>query len=215
MSKTKEFITKRITVFCTLLKNAGHIDIFNLAFWCKGWKRIVTIAGVVAINTLIIVLVINGQRDIGAQEAGRQIYNLAQNIRHHYQARPNFWGLSTQYVVQNKLYPTDMRFDGNNLVGYFGNKVIVGGGADGTPVMPSVKQFVIVYKDLSKLQCIGFISNKFNNDFWLGIRRVSLNNEYKTYNFGWTKDTYILPVPKSTANKLCSNNNNSIVFHFE
>ncbi len=215
MTKIKKFIFGVIAQLVVLLKRVKYQNIFTLAFWRNGWKRITAIACSVAISILIIVLLISGQRNIGAQEAGWQIYHLAQNIRRYYQTRPDFWGLSTAYVIQQKIYPTDMLTDSDYLIGYFGNQVVVGADIDGNPVMPTAKQFVIAYKGLSKLQCVGLASNNFNRDFWLGIGAVSLANNQQTYTFSWSGTEHTLPVSKSQAKKLCSSNNNSIVFHFE
>jgi hypothetical protein len=161
------------------------------------------------------VLLINNQRGIGSYEAGRQIQQLSQNIRRNYQTRPDFWGLSTQSVIQQRMYPSDMLVDNHNLIGYFGNRVTVGADVDGNPIMPTSKQFVITYKGLTKAQCIGLISNKFNREFWLGVGRVSLINNQRVYDFNWSGSEYVLPITKSKAKELCSNNNNNIVFHFE
>ena len=215
MSKIKDFDFRFVAKFIDVLKITRYRSVLTLTFWRNGWKRIIAIAGAVAISILVVMLLISGQRGIGAQEAGRQIHQLAQNIRRHYQVRPDFWGLSTQSTIQQKLYPSDMRIDSNILVGYFGNEVVIGADIDGNPVMPTSKQFIIAYKNLSKLQCIGLISNGFNREFWLGVGSISLVSSGQTYSFSWADATYTLPVSKSKAKKLCSSNSNSIVFHFE
>ena len=189
-------------------------DIFTLSFWRSGWKRIVLIASAVAISILFIVLLINGQRDIGSQEAGKQIYCLSQNIRRSYQVRPDFWGLSTRSVIQQKIYPSDMLVDNDNLIGYFGNNVEVGADINGSPVMPTSKRFIIAYKNLIKPQCVRLISSKFNQEFWFGIGKVSLINNQRVYDFSWSGSENVLPVSKSKAKELCLDSNN-IVFHFE
>lgn len=215
MSKIKEFVRIIITKLTVLLKRINCKDFFTLSFWRDGWKRICIIASAVAVSTLVMILLINGQRDIGSQEVGKQIYQLSQNIRRTYQIRPDFWGLSTQSVIKQKIYPSDMLIDSNNLIGYFGNKVVVGSDINGTPVMPTSKQFIIAYKDLTKPQCVGLVSNKFTQEFWLGVGRVSLINNQKVYDFSWSDTENILPISKSKAKELCLDNNNNIVFHFE
>ncbi len=180
----------------------------------SGKKIIVVLAGIASVS-LIVMLLISGQQNIGAREAGGQIDLLAQNIRKHYQIRPDFWGLNTLEVIKKNIYPSTMRINENILYGYFGNEVIIGADINGNPVMPSMKNFVIAYKDLSKLQCIGLATNSFNPEFWLGIREISIIHEDKTNNFSWGNTDYTLPLKKNLAAKICGKSNNTLVFKFE
>ena len=184
-------------------------------FWRNNRKRLLLIGSSVAIAILVMLLLIGGQRDIGAQEAGHQLNLLAQNIRRHYKTKPDFWGLNTKEVITKKIYPATMTTEGDVLRGYFGNPTTVGSDIIGTTVMPSGRGFVIAYHDLSKLQCLGLGSYKFNSDFWFGVTQMSISNSSGTENFVWGSQEHSLPAKKAKIKKLCRPQNNTIAFYFE
>ena len=184
-------------------------------FWRNNRKRFLLIAGGIAIVAMMLVLLIGGQRDIGTQEAGHQLNLLAQNIRRHYKTKPDFWGLDTHKVIEDKVYPSSMAIEGDVLKGYFGTPATVGSNLNGTPVMPSGKQFVIAYHDLSKLQCLELGSYKFNSDFWFGVTKMVLSNSTITQEFEWGSDGFGLPAKKTKLKQLCRPQNNIIAFYFE
>jgi len=184
-------------------------------FWRNNRKRLLFVGGGIAVIILMMLLLIGGQRDIGTKEAGHQLNLLAQNIRHHYKTRPDFWGLSTKEVITKKMYPTTMIVEGDILKGYFGTTTTIGSDVNGTTVMPSGRQFVIAYHDLSKLQCIGLGSYKFNSDFWFGVTKMNISNSKGTQSFEWGNKEYKLPAQKAKLKKLCRQQNNTIAFYFE
>lgn len=190
-------------------------EIFNKNFWIKNKIRIVvvTIGGI--LTALLIMLLIGRQQDIGAQEAGEQIARLAQNIRGRYRTRPDFWGLSTQEVISKKIYPLSMTVSGEELKGYFGNPVEIGADASGQAVMPTMRSFVISYNDLNKAQCLALATNKFNQDFWLGVSGMSIVNGNETRLFDWSSKENSLPAEKQIVKKCCKAKDNSVIFHFE
>lgn len=183
-------------------------------FWQRNWKKMIAAAmGIVAV-VLIIGLLVGGQQDVGAKEAGAQLASLAQNIRNHYKTRPDFWGLSTAEVINKKVYPLNMTVSHQKLTGYFGNQVEVGADMNGTAVMPTVRQFAITYKDLSKQQCIGLAAHKFDQKFWLGVSGMMIANQEGNHNFDWSSKDFMLPAAKEKVKKLCNSINN-VVFYFE
>lgn len=188
--------------------------ILSKFFWQRQWKNIAAVAAGVLIIGLILSLLIGGQQDVGAQEAGNQVVNLAKNIRSHYQSRPDFWGLSTREVITKKIYPTDMTVNDDILLGYFGNPVEIGADKNGTSVMPTMRNFVIAYNGLSKDQCIGLASNRFDQTFWLGVTAVTVVNGSNEQVFDWTSKDFMLPAAKNSLKKICRSKNNSIIFHF-
>ena len=64
--------------------------ILSKFFWQRQWKNIAAVAAGILIIILILALLIGGQQDVGAQEAGNQVVKLARNIRNRYQSRPDF-----------------------------------------------------------------------------------------------------------------------------
>lgn len=148
------------------------------------------------------------------KQAEAQIIELSQNIAKAYQAKPNYWGLSTAEVINKKLYAQGMRSKGEKLIGYFNQEVEIGADENGNIVMPASKNFVIAYKDLSKKQCIGLSSQKFNKTFWLRINKFSIKNEQFSQDFTWGSSEYGLPLQKQSLRNACVSDKNTIVFTF-
>lgn len=188
--------------------------LLSKAFWRRNWKVTAGTAAGIVIVILIMTLLIGGQQDTGAKEAGIQLEQLAQNIRNHYKTRPDFWGLSTNEVIAKKLYPLSMTAEDGQLKGYFGNPVEIGSDAQGTPVMPTVRRFTIAYNHLSKNQCAGLAANKFDQTFWLGVSGMAIDNGSKEQTFDWSSKDFRLPADKEIVKSLCNNVNN-VVFYFE
>ena len=108
-----------------------------------------------------------------------------------------------------------MSTNDDTLIGYFGNPVEVGSDKNGTPVMPTMRNFVIAYNGLTKDQCLALASNRFDQNFWLGVTGVTVANESKEQTFDWTSKEFTLPAAKSSLKNICRAKNNSVVFHFE
>ena len=184
-------------------------------FWNEQWKTVAAIAVGVMVIVLVISLVVGGQQDVGAAEAGEQVSKLVQNIRNSYKTRPDFWGLSTAEVIAKKIHPLDMPIIENKLIGYFGQPVVIGADKEGTSVMPTMRSFVIAYKSLSKDQCVALASHRFKQEFWLGISGISIINDKHNQMFNWSNKEYILPADKSVAKTICVSSGNTVVFHCE
>lgn len=197
-----------------IVKNTSN-KLSSKFFWQRHWRNIaIVIVGILIIG-LTILLLVGGQRNVGAAEAGEQVAKLARNIRGRYQSRPDFWGLSTKEVIHKKIYPLDMNVQENGLSGYFANPVEIGSDKNGTPVMPTMRQFVIAYNGLSKEQCIGLAANRFDQSFWLGVTAITVSNDKHEQTFDWSSKEFMLPAAKNSLKKICTAKNNSVVFHFE
>ena len=184
-------------------------------FWesVKKSKVFIILGGMIVVIVLMIVLMLQ-QRDIGAKEAGQQIELLAQNIRNQYKVRPDYWGLSTNEVTDKKLYPDSMTINGGKLLGYFGNPVEIGMDDNGATIMPTIRYFVITYRDLSKAQCSALASSRFNRNFWLGIKDIKIINGNDVYTFDWDSREMTLPIDRRKAADICHMGSN-ISFRFE
>ena len=153
------------------------------------------------------------QENSGTAEAATEIEQLANNIRRYYQNRPDYWGLSTQMVLDKNIYPNKM-LENNQLVGHFGNPVLVGNGLNADVLMPGSRHFDIIYKDLNKKQCVGLASFKFSRDFWLGISEISVISDGQSQAFTWDDEKNGLPIQKNRAKAVCKGNN-TIIWHYE
>ncbi len=179
----------------------------------KNSKVIIVLCALIILAVLMLIIMIQ-QSDIGAKEAGVQIEELALRIRNHYKARPDYWGLTTDEVISNHLYPESMSINGGKLLGYFTNPVEVGMDEQGSIVMPTVKDFIIAYNDLTKAQCIALASDRYHSSFWLGLKEITIvsGNNHKT--FEWNNGKMSLPISRHNALQNCQNGSN-ILFRME
>ena len=184
-------------------------------FWKRNRNVFLVLVSILVIVALLFVLLIDEQKDVGAKEAGTELSTLAQNIRRYYKIRPDFWGLSTQEVVKKNIYPSAMVTESENLYGYFGTLTTIGADENGTPIMPTGRQFAVAYHNLTKPQCIGLGAYKFAQEFWLGVKKVSVITEKQTYDFDWGNNDFKLPLEKSQLKGACAPRNNTLVFYFE
>lgn len=153
------------------------------------------------------------QETLGTAEATNELEQLTFNIRRYYQNRPDYWGLSTQTVLDKEIYPRKM-LKNNQLIGFFGNSVAVGNGLNADVLMPGARNFDIIYRDLNKKQCIGLASFKFDQKFWLGVTGITIISGNKTHLFTWDNKTNRLPIQKDAAEDVCESNN-TIIWHYE
>ena len=153
------------------------------------------------------------QETSGTAEAATELEALTSNIRRYFQNRPDYWGLSTQMVLDKNIYPNKM-LKNNHLIGYFGNPVLVGNGLNADVLMPGARNFDIIYKDLNKKQCIGLASFKFSSQFWLGVTGITIINDDNKLFFTWDDKENSLPIQKNTAKDICDAKN-TIIWHYE
>ena len=144
----------------------------------KKGKFILVLVCIVIVMVLMVLLVLK-QRNIGAREAGIQIEQLADSIRKHYKSRPDYLGLSTAEIIKNKTYPEDMAVVNGILLGYFGNSVEVGMDIYGTPVMPTLRDFIITYRNLTKEQCSALASDRR----WAAAKKECVIKRRSSYSF--------------------------------
>lgn len=143
----------------------------------------------------------------------KQLIEISQNIVKHYQTSPNYWGLSTEVVIKEKLYTNNMKATNDTLLNILGKPIKIGADEYGNVVMPTAKNFVIAYTDLNKKQCIEIGSQKFNKSFWLNVIKITIKNDKHTQDFLWGSKNYDLPINRIKLKDLCQENNNNIIIH--
>ena len=171
------------------------------------------VGGCVVLVLFLVGWFLTREADVGTRQAAEELVRLSENIRRYYQNRPDYWGLSTQTVLSNRIYPQSMLQNGE-LRGFFGNEVLVGRGENAEVLMPGARGFDIIYKHLNKKQCQELASFKFNEKFWLGIAGITLSNGRKQQFFTWSDKEHILPIKPAAAKALCSNDN-LLIWHHE
>ncbi len=194
----------------------GKIKAFFTILWvmiCQ-WKVAIISAVIVFALALSLLAIVRGQQNVGAFEAGNQVTILAKNICGAYKMRPDFWGLSTQEVIDQKLYPADMRVENGKLKGYFANDVEIGADESGMAVMPSMRSFVIAYNGLNKKQCVALASHQFEHDFWLSVSELTIKSNKSEQVFSWSSEEFALPAERKVVTKICDDVN-KVIFRFE
>ena len=183
--------------------------------WIKKYRIILSSMLITAVVILCAIVSFVYNKDAKRFEiAAKQIEGLSQNIVKHYKASPSYWGLSSREVINNKLYTADIIVAGNRLIGNLGNIIEIGSDENGTMVMPSAKSFVIAYRNLTKKDCEGLGSQKFNKSFWLNVNKITIKNNLKSQDFSWGDKNYELPVKHKILKDLCQKEANSIIIHF-
>ncbi len=150
----------------------------------------------------------------GSAETAKELVLLNNKIREHYKMRPDFWGLNTQEVINNRLYSATISSADGKLSGTWGKEIIIGSDESGSSVMPTQKTFAVAYKGLSKERCVALASSEFEENFWFGIEKILIFSAEQKQFFHWGSDIFGLPVNKKDVEKVCKNEN-IVVFFFQ
>lgn len=145
-------------------------------------------------------------------QAANEVISLSENIRKHYRNRPDYWRLSTETVTTENIAPKNLIVDGK-IKNALGNEVLVGSGFDGTMVMPGTRSFDIVYKNLSKKDCVALATYSYNEEQKLGLLSISIKNDENITSFTWGGENK-LPISIDIAQKHCYNSS-EIYWTFE
>lgn len=137
--------------------------------------------------------------------AKQEISELSNKIRNHYKVRPDYWGLSTENAVKNKIIPPKM-IRGNKIVGALGKELNVGQDEVGSMIMPGGKRFMITVANVGKSACKAVLPDNLSHAENPALVAVKLIAADKVYNFEWG-GKLPLPITAEQANNLCQNNN--------
>lgn len=137
--------------------------------------------------------------------AKQEISELSDKIRNHYKVRPDYWGLSTENAVKNKIIPPKM-IRGNKIVGAFGKEINVGQDEAGSMIMPGGKRFMITVANVGKSACKAVLPDNLSHAENPALVAVKLIAADKVYKFEWG-GKLPLPITAEQANNLCQNNN--------
>ena len=164
---------------------------------------------------LVLIVLINLLMDTANKKivlAQNDMIILAENIRKQYTKKPDYWGLSTQSIIQNGIVPKSM-LRNDKLFSSIAKETLVGADVDGNMVMPGTRSFYIIYKGLSQKNCVDMASYPMSEQNKLGLLSVTIVNEQNEVVFQWGGE-YSLPIDKASAAKICRNNN-IILWNFE
>lgn len=145
-------------------------------------------------------------------QAANEVISLSEDIRKHYRNRPDYWRLNTETVVAEKIAPKNLVIDGK-IKNSLDNEVLVGSGFDGAMVMPGTRSFDIVYKNLSKKDCVALASYSYNEEQKLGLLSISIKNDENISSFTWGGENKF-PISTENAKNHCENHS-EIYWTFE
>ena len=144
--------------------------------------------------------------------AARQVIRLVDIVHRNFQTKPDYWKLSSQWMIENNMVPSEMR-QGLQIVNALGKPVLIGAGINGQMLMPGAKSFDIVYKDLSKRECVALATYEYPKNQTLGLIELTIVNENGEKSFVWG-DKEGLPLESEEAAEIC-NKQNSLIWNFE
>ena len=136
-------------------------------------------------------------------DASQDLISMSEKIRKHYSNKPDYWGLSNQEIIKQKLYSGII--NNNQIINSLGKKVLIGGDTKGTTIMPGMKSFIISYLNLTKKECIFLSTFKWTELDNLGLISISINNGKAIKQLNWGEDG--LPLQPQEAKEYCSDNN--------
>ncbi len=139
------------------------------------------------------------------------IFDISDDIRFQYAGKPDYWGLSTQTVLQEKMISDSFIKDGKiHLAG--GEEILIGNGANADVVMPRATSFDIVLPHLNKAQCISYAESKISKEDIVKLQRISISNSSGVYAFEWGSGKYQLPVKKYAGKDICTGSDNTLIW---
>ena len=184
------------------------------AFCKKSWRINKPLCVLVVLLVVIAGFFLWSPLENRTQKAAQQLMKTAENIRRFYQAKPNYWGLNTQFALENGIL-TPFRVVQNLPYNDLGRQVFVGYGPLGDTIVPGVSGFDIAFADLSYSQCVKLLAFPFSQSQNLGLMQISLydvSNNLIT-DFAWGSGNP-LPVSEQNARNYCAKYNN-LLWHFE
>ena len=148
-----------------------------------------------------------------SQEAMDELADLTTSIHDNFQKKPDYWGLNTKFVIDNKLIADSMIKD-DKIISVLGNEIEVGADENATLSMPGTQSFSIIYKNISRKDCV--ILSSYNLDYAekIGLINIKIKNTHETKEFSWGGDNK-LPISIAEAKNNCLNSENSIIWTFK
>lgn len=143
-----------------------------------------------------------------AKNAAQQVTQLSENVRKFYQNRPDGWGISSEAAIKNNIVPPAMLKEGN-IVNALGKEVLLGADENGNMVMPGMRSFVVVYKELSYRECLTATKESLTENMQLALNNLIVKNDDRSTEFIWGGEN-ALPVSTSAAKKACGRQNTLI-----
>lgn len=141
------------------------------------------------------------------------IFAISDDIRSSYADKPDYWGLSTESVIKNKVISSTF-IRQNKLILSHGMEIQIGNGEQAEIVMPSSQNFDIILKNLTKAQCISYAESSLTEEQLLKLEKIDIINQLGSYSFEWGGERR-LPIQKYITNDLCIDGSNTLIWTFK
>ena len=140
-----------------------------------------------------------------------ELFSISDEIRLHYSQKPDYWGLSTSYVVKNNILSNTL-IKGNQIILSNGKELLIGSGNEANVILPRSTSFDLVVKGFNKSDCILYLETQISQDNLIKLNQISLQNDNGVFNFNWGDTLHPLPVLPYVGRKICSETNNTIIW---
>ena len=138
------------------------------------------------------------------EKVALEIEQIAMDIRQKYAHKIDYWGLNTQFVIDNKIL-TNLSYVDNEIKNALGKPVYIGRGQDGETIMPGERSFEVVYDNLSVGECIALASYEFKHPEEVGLLQITIVSKKGTQTFAWGEKDHKLPISRHKAQSFCTN----------
>ena len=175
-------------------------------------RKYLIFAGVL-IFAICLLLLIFSKPDNIPNLAMEEISEITANVHDNFKKKPDYWGLSTAYAIENELAPQKMLKE-EELISVTGGKVLIGIGEEGNIAMPGTQSFDIVYTNLSRRNCVILASYNLDYTSKLGLLSIRIKNHSKDITFSWGGEND-LPIDIAQAKDNCLSSDNTIIWSFK
>ena len=168
---------------------------------------------------LVVVIVLGGVSlctfsKTTTNKAISDIFSITDSIRHHYIGKPNYAGLSTDYVIREKIFDNRFIREGKIYIGKNIN-ILIGKGKDALPLMFFDNSFDIIAKNVSKVDCISLVEANIAEENIVKLQKITIINPNGEHSFQWDDGKYSLPVKRYSAKDICYNTENIVIWSVE
>lgn len=151
--------------------------------------------------------------DNESEKAMNELSELTENIHDNFKQKPDYWGLNTKYVIENGL-AANLKVKDDTIFSILGNEILVGSDENGNIAMPGTQSFSIVYKDISRKNCVILASYNLDYAEKIGLLSITIKNVRETKEFSWGGNNE-LPINVNQAKDNCLSSENTIIWTFK
>lgn len=138
------------------------------------------------------------------------IFAVSDQLRNAYVDKPDYWGLSTETILQRELLSQNFIKKGKLYLSG-GEEFFVGNGKNADMIMPRSTSFDIILNHLNKAQCISYAEAKLSTEYQMKLTQITISNISGDYTFTWGGNMP-LPITKYTSKNYCIDDNNTLIW---